>query len=74
VALVIPPTASHGERDHVRAVYNHAEFLVERIVMMQEWSDYLDILRRSSRSGHMPSPGAGAGAGEHKERTRAPLM
>jgi integrase len=46
---------AHGERDHVRAVYNHAEYLPERKLMMQDWADYLDILRRSSRSGSMPS-------------------
>ncbi len=26
---------AHGERDHVRAVYNHAEHLPERKMMMQ---------------------------------------
>jgi integrase len=36
---------AHGERDHVRAVYNHAEYLSERIKMMQEWADYLDELK-----------------------------
>jgi len=36
---------AHGERDHVRAAYNHAEFLPERRKMMQEWADYLDGLR-----------------------------
>jgi integrase len=36
---------AHGERDHVRAVYNHAEYLRERKVMMQDWADYLDELR-----------------------------
>ena len=36
---------AHGERNHVRAAYNHAEFLPERRRMMQEWSDYLDELR-----------------------------
>jgi integrase len=38
---------AHGERDHVRAVYNHAEYLRERKLMMQDWADHLDILRRS---------------------------
>jgi len=36
---------AHGERDHVRAAYNHAEYLSERIEMMQEWADYLDELK-----------------------------
>jgi hypothetical protein len=29
----------------VRAAYNHAEYLNERRLMMQEWSDYLDKLQ-----------------------------
>ena len=36
---------AHGERDHVRAVYNHAEHLPERKLMMQGWANYLDELR-----------------------------
>ena len=39
---------AHGERDHVRATYNHAEYLAERRLMMQAWADYLDELRVSS--------------------------
>jgi integrase len=38
---------AHGERDHVRAVYNHAEYLDERKVMMREWADYLDELENA---------------------------
>jgi integrase len=38
---------AHGERDHVRAVYNHAEYLPERKAMMQDWANYLDELRGS---------------------------
>ena len=38
---------AHGERNHVRAAYNHAEFLPERRRMMQEWADYLDTLRQT---------------------------
>ena len=36
---------AHGERNHIRAAYNHAEFLPERRRMMTEWADYLDGLR-----------------------------
>ena len=43
---------AHGERDHVRAVYNHAEYLPERKVMMQAWADYLDELSRHRSSPH----------------------
>jgi integrase len=36
---------AHGERDLVRAAYNHAQYLDERRRMMQRWADYLDELR-----------------------------
>lgn len=36
---------AHGERNKVRAAYNHAEHLPERRRMMQKWADYLDKLR-----------------------------
>lgn len=35
---------AHAERDEVRAAYNYAEHLPERIRMMQLWADYLDGL------------------------------
>jgi integrase len=36
---------AHSERDGVRAAYNRAEYLAERIQMMRAWADYLDGLR-----------------------------
>lgn len=36
---------AHGEKNTIRAAYNHAEYLVERRVMMQEWADYLHKLK-----------------------------
>lgn len=36
---------AHGERNQVRAAYNHAQYLPERTRMMQAWADYLDELR-----------------------------
>ncbi|MDR1126083.1 MAG: integrase arm-type DNA-binding domain-containing protein [Deltaproteobacteria bacterium] len=36
---------AHGERNHVRAAYNYAEYLPERRRMLTEWADYLDGLR-----------------------------
>jgi integrase len=35
---------AHQGTNQVRATYNHAEFLLERQVMMRKWSDYLDSL------------------------------
>jgi integrase len=36
---------AHGERNLVRAAYNHAQYLGERRLMMQGWANYLDELR-----------------------------
>jgi hypothetical protein len=36
---------SHMESDKVRAAYNYAEHLPERIEMMQWWADWLDSLK-----------------------------
>ena len=40
---------AHGERDTVRAAYHRAEYLPERVKMMQWWADYLDSLRESNK-------------------------
>ncbi|MDC3267944.1 tyrosine-type recombinase/integrase [bacterium] len=42
---VIEIQLSHLPANKVRAAYNHAEYLDERRLMMQEWSDYLDKLQ-----------------------------
>jgi len=39
---------AHGEKDGVRAAYNYAQYLPERVKMMQAWADYLDGLANSS--------------------------
>ncbi len=39
---VIERQLAHGERNEVRAAYNHAQYLAERRTMMQWWADYLD--------------------------------
>jgi integrase len=36
---------AHGEENSVRAAYNYAEYLPERVKMMQSWADYLDALK-----------------------------
>jgi integrase len=40
---------AHGERNSVRAAYNHAQYLTERVNMMQVWADYLDTLQATKR-------------------------
>ena len=42
---VIERQLAHGERNKVKAAYNHAQYLPERRQMMQAWADYLDALR-----------------------------
>ena len=37
---------AHGERDGVRAAYNHALYLKDRHIMMQSWADFLDKLKK----------------------------
>lgn len=41
---VIERQLAHGERNKVRAAYNHAQYLPERRKMMQWWADYLDSI------------------------------
>ena len=42
---VIELQLAHKEENQVRAAYNHAQYMEERKIMMQEWADYLDLLR-----------------------------
>ena len=48
---VIERQLAHGERDKIRAAYNHAQYLPERRQMMQWWADYLDGLVKTKRAG-----------------------
>lgn len=36
---------AHQERQKTRASYNHADYLIERVRMMQAWADHIDGLR-----------------------------
>ena len=42
---VIEKQLSHEERNAVRGAYNHAEYLQERVKLMEWWSNYLEGLR-----------------------------
>ena len=35
---------AHGDKDEIRDTYNHATYLPQREVMMQEWADSIDAL------------------------------
>ena len=41
---VIERQLAHVENNSVRGAYNHAEYMTERIKLMQWWADYLDSL------------------------------
>lgn len=42
---LIEKQLAHREKNNVRAVYNHADYLEERKEMMQTWSNYLNNLK-----------------------------
>lgn len=42
---LIEKQLAHADKNKIRAVYNHAEYLPERRKMMQAWADYLDALK-----------------------------
>ncbi len=46
---VIERQLAHGERNKVRAAYNHAQYLPERRKMMQWWADYLDEVAKTEK-------------------------
>lgn len=39
---------AHAERNKVVAAYNYAEYLEQRVKMMQHWSDYLECLEKGA--------------------------
>lgn len=46
---VIERQLAHGERNKVSAAYNFAEHLPERREMMQQWADYLEVLKKGAK-------------------------
>lgn len=52
---VIEKQLAHEPENRVRAAYNRAEYLPERIRMMQWWADSLDALRQGGEA-PMPTP------------------
>jgi integrase len=41
-ADVIERQLAHVERNHIRGIYNKAEYVIERTEMMQAWADFVD--------------------------------
>lgn len=46
---VIERQLAHAERSKVRAAYNRAQYMAERVKMMQAWANYLDALRTGAK-------------------------
>jgi integrase len=44
---IIERQLAHKERNAIKAVYDHAEYLEERKHLMQFWADYLENLKQS---------------------------
>jgi len=40
---------AHVEMNAVRRTYNHADYMADRAVMMQQWADYLDTLKTGAQ-------------------------
>ena len=52
---VIEAALAHVDKNSIRAIYNRAEYLEQRRVMMQWWSDHIEAALQGSLSisGHM---------------------
>jgi len=48
-ADVIERQLAHCERNEIRGAYNRAEYLPERLAMMQQWADMLDALAQGAQ-------------------------
>ncbi len=42
---VIEAQLAHKDKNQIRRAYNHADYIEERTVMLQEWADYLEGLK-----------------------------
>ncbi|MGT2506424.1 tyrosine-type recombinase/integrase [Cupriavidus basilensis] len=40
---------AHTDPNTVRRTYNHADYLADRVTMMQQWADYLDALQAGAK-------------------------
>ena len=45
---VIEAQLAHKDKNEIRSAYNHADYMEERKIMLQEWCDYLDTLREGA--------------------------
>ncbi len=56
---LIEKQLAHSDRNKIRAVYNHAEYMPERKKMMQAWADHLDRLAAGEADKVVPIRSAG---------------
>ncbi len=56
---LIEKQLAHSDKNKIRAVYNHAEYMPERRKMMQAWADYLDMLAEGKENKVVPIRSAG---------------
>ena len=64
---------SHADPNRISATYNHAEYVEQRRVMMQDWADRLDLFEQNQvqvASMHLTSCGR---LGERPSRTKQVL-
>jgi len=65
---VIEKQLAHEERDEVRGAYNRAQWLVERVELMQWWADYLQALRTESAASPGPHEMKAMTSGTHRSK------
>lgn len=56
---LIEKQLAHSDKNKIRAVYNHAEYMPERRKMMQSWADYLEMLASNEENKVVPIRSAG---------------
>jgi integrase len=56
---LIEKQLAHSDKNKIRAVYNHAEYMPERRKMMQAWADYLESLAAGEGNKIVPLRSAG---------------
>ena len=47
---------SHADPNRISATYNHAEYVEQRRVMMQDWADRLDLFEQKPGAGRQHAP------------------
>lgn len=56
---LIEKQLAHSDKNKIRAVYNHAEYMPERRKMLQAWADYLAMLAAGEENKVVPIRAAG---------------